>query len=1521
MQIIAKLSSAILFVFMSAHASGWLPSSYAESATVHEAVSASRQALTGGHISDAIVHAERAVSLDPAHAEAWRQFGRALMLGNRDQEALQALEKAWKLDADWMSLSITWNVDLLLRMNRLDDANNLLKAIPVEGLRGRPNDTIIRWLGILLEKKRDSAAAMLISKILPSVADDTLKQLYAIFRQDILTGGIEGYDDVDDFNAYVDLRSLIHQQRARDLARRELSTEAVTEYEKAIRLNPGRASLWSDLGWHYWYGENWQDAANAWSRGLEHLDAVRPGWLAWIADAHFQAGNASEAIACVRRAVALSPTNERVVELRHFYYLATGLFREVEEIERNVAPDNIIEAMARGRARFVLSFDDLRQGLHALKNIRGEQSNVLMAGACRLVAESRPVHERIWLLHESLNYDPDGFESARSLGWLMWESGDDAEALRYWERAFRHDGPVADEDLVKVLEALVKIRAFSDARSLLDATRGISAWRNLADSAMRNGAMNAAVMLLERIVADNLDRKSSLQLSLIKALKGNCDAWSHELPALTPGDLPTFDHVEVDLLYEIAAICRDNQALGEIMRGYVGDQPYYDPLITTLLLGFADEFAMNSEPETAYTLYRRIIARDPASSAWLQAARLAPRFESPRNVDDFFMNALLAPVPPAVHYRIKAMQSRRVGKISDAVMFVMESLDRDSGQPDLRLELFDMLMADERYAEAVSQVNWWGARLRSRGTFGADKFSDMLVSLGREPEIFALWTESVRNVHDGVYFLQTAADALVRACRHDEAIYLIELGLRKFPAHQLFSRAIELARAKGDYEVAASLAEAGIESSPTPDLYRVSAEIAEGLFDWPAAFAYASEYLKHNPAHAGMNRLVARADDIINNTEGGAVIRNKAHGRNIPASIRRLKPLAQLAPESAVPVLAYKSLSVCQMDGQNHVGQLKNHMRQLLAAGYTFIFPFELEHAVTNPGQQVIMVLLHPSPDVLPELDAFMARHQVKVVLAVDVSVFRHMLPRETSRTSFVDLQQSGRWLVATTGPEHISNARGVASAFWGNPLVHRIIKSDESVETVAEMEARLNQWLGDAARSIPEGIPRMFVYPHGDCGHMSHNPGKEEVDILRNVTRKYFDYVLALDEHGFVTPGYDRMRIPFRAIPPPRTMELVMLDGADDINEYLRSNNPVIQAKVEMARRLNQQGQHARAHALYQEVSDSGVDPSLFMYDWGSNSLERGDLPAALSKLRTAAQAGSLDQDQVFRLLEKAEKELRPQLVVNFDNIHDTDDRSANRFGVAGHWHIQEDIRLGARAEHSNHRRTSLGDVDGFRLGMEGLWFFTNERRLRSELQWIQWSDNEPKNQAVGSLFLHSENRVLNGSWELGYQRDIVPTVEAIRENIRYDAFSWSVNSIMLNQFDAHARGNYLLRTDDNDAVKLAGQIVYRLMDSPYVGAGYKVRQERNDDTVPEYYSPEKLEYHALLGAFTGNCGLISYELNTEWGIARETATEWEDVWNITIRLAYDFGGEVQCFGGFTRMEMPTYEEKTWEIGLKARF
>lgn len=1555
---------------------------------VHAYIAESRTALSAGQYERAVELAARAVDVDPVFADAWKQYGRARMLWRPDQETLDAFDRAWLLNPEWRSEVPLWKAGTMLQLDQINVFRAYLTEMPEEGFAFIPRVDVIHWLEILLERREDPTARLLSLKRKDIETDPAIASLLQILADSLSTDPARVPDTVaawvSDLPDSIRLGGLIYHHAGRRAFQLNELIMARQWMEKAMRVDPGRYQALGDLGWAYLRAGYVNEAMATWRVGVTGDAPHKAAWLVWIAEAENMAGRYEPALQTTSEALSINPAYAPACTMKLYLLLKSGRLDEAVAFERSIRDadrDGSIRRSARIRwlhdeqVRF--RTPDMLQSL-VEKDGNDDASRRLAFDVMLEMAGKSPFQEKEFLVDAALQMMPDDPRGLNERGWIKWEQGRVVEALASWERTLVLSGSATNDWWPDIIGTLTEHNRQEDAIRLISKIKPEVSALQAGKIFIARGRLGAAIPMLKTALDQDPSSESARLLSgFAYAMDGRNDEAGDCLHATMSENLSGKSDNHIDLLAEVVALCPGEATAAGVtapVRAYVKKHPVKTAEVTSWLMTNAATHLAFSEDDMAYTLFNRVVEREPASEAWLKIVLLAENLVDQAELDRVMDRAIDAPTPPAVNLRLRSVNARREGKIASAITFALESLDRMQDQPDLRVDLFDLLMAAGRYQDAVEQCMW----LQRKYTRGASDLlpavAHMLVRISRSDDALSAWTAARELMPEAMATVLHAADELERQCRIDDAAEMMKavLAKKKGSTHH-YARLGELEWNLGRSESAVEWVERGLSIAPGPSLFRLRAELAEIQYDWMTAGSNALWYVDMDPGYPQMHRLVSRSmmvqrqyrDAIqwnrkllernpyfspahldirdayaesmdhqgaldaarqyadLNKGDPEAmrgVAISAAEDQQFHEAIKNLKPIVEMDVHQAVPVIIYRQVSPCHAELKNSVRQVGGQLQDLSDAGFKFITPSELLENLPGRSPRIMIVFVDPDPAAMPALQDLLEKYDARAVLAVNVPVFRRQLRASSGPDLWNKVATGKRWVLASSGPDILRRARISEQGWMGNPLTHRIMRTTGERETLEQYEQRLDDLLRPITGELPTDLP-ILVYPQGDYGQLSLDCSKEEMEILHRVVKKHFALAIAQGDSGFIVPGYDPWRIPARTVPPPAVLESATIDESNDLIQYLQPRHPILRAELDLARFLSQHGQYARAEKWFQNASARGAEPASLLLGWGINAYRMGDIPSALTLLRQARETGSFEQDEVLDALDQAELTAEPRSTFDFQYGADSDDRELREWSAGYVGRLHDTVRLGGMIEDQTFERDGLGDERALRLGVDALWYPASGRQLTAAFWWMNMESGDVDDVPGGSLKMHSFARWLNGSWALSYAHDQIKTVEAVRNDVQSDTFSLQADSVVADRFDVRMNATGSRLTDDNESWSLDGRVLYRMWTFPYLGFGYRGRVSDHDFVSPDYYSPDDLEHHGAVVSLRGDYDEFRYSLTGEAGTAREGGAGWTGVWSMDTRVDLRITDSALVYCQYTHHETPSYDTDSIRLGMDVRF
>lgn len=1160
---------------------------------------------------------------------------------------------------------------------------------------------------------------------------------------------------------------------------------------------------------------------------------------------------------------------------------------------------------------------------------------------------------------------PDNAAAWRDYGWTLWAENRRDEAVKAFEQAVALNVPQKEDLAVQVLAALSEQGRTDEALEVFN--RWVPGGGVLAPAIklVEKGRTVAARPLLERAWAAGENKPlSGLYLAYANALNGSCEStYEHLSPFLDTVSQQT-DPALLDMSLEALNVCSDNARLQdalERMGTAIEGRPAQSARITDIMEKAAEEQRFRGDERRALELYERVLARDPARVSWIFAAGLKESLEGEDAATAMLNDLLRKTKSAAVKNGIEGRAAERAGKLETAAKLYQKSLADEPAQPLLRENRFKVLVKLGRLKDAREEAEWFAKRIEEGDPTLRSYLAEMWTSLAEDEKALDLWQMLHLSLPDLPYYAVETALAMFRLCQPEDAIAVLEstASLTAYPLAYEFLAEIEAAL--GRPAEAMKRAEEGLEKKQTRGLLRQHAENAEtaGLVS-EASVASSAAYLELDPGNSSMallhgrqlwalgltneatahfKELVARNPALVPALlflRDSASLRRRfkeaaqysaAAAKVIPSSVdiqrryavslaeyerwhrafSRLRKTASQDASQAIAVLMYRLVTDCDYPGRNNVSQIAEHVERLAGAGYAFTLPADVNRRSDRP--RAMLILLDADLNAVEKIDEVLKNSNARAVYAGTTTTLTRESPGKPTPAQLAKLVASGRWAVASSGPDENASVAVTAEGNLGNPLTHSVFVRGVEEDPVAYSN-RIDNTIAAAAASLDPSAARMLVYPGGDFGQTSLDTGFRQLDALQAAVKKHFNHAVYAEDPGFVPPNHDDVRLPGRMVPPDWDGERLM--------DHMVRANPVVRAQLELAKLLYWNRQHEAANVWFARLDKAGADPREILYNWGANAYQQGDLPVALEKLR-AARDLQPDDEKIASALKRAENVKRPDISGGYLHWYDNESRSYEQWNAEAQGFVTDRLRLGAFADRNRWEQDALGVEEGDRAGVQALIFPHRAIWLEARV-WRLWMDDLPDRD--GRLIrLRLPNTLLSGFVAFVAAREEMETVEALRADIYQNRFAVQTYSRLLDVWDLYANLTRLERTDDNETTIIDGRLVYRLHEWPFLGAGYLFRFGDSDFDPPEYWAPEELEQHQFYATWRGDYRRLNFSFSGQAGVAREMETDWRFVWgaraNADLRLTRHLGlrGEVNYFEG------PIYERTTWTAGATAKF
>ncbi len=1532
----------------------------------------SRESVAKGDLDTALKRATAAIAADPAYADAWKQHGRVLMLRGDLASALKSLEKALQLNKEIVDVP-QWVTQVLFDSQQYDGMLRYVESLSPQAAAAHDSAFIASVLARLTQTNQTPLAKP-VAALWQQVATSDQGRRAAEAMGQIFAGKLEDaaktLQAIGKSTADRQLISLAWTLLGADQLASGQTTSASASLQTALEFQPDNRIALRELGWAYRTAGKPLEAAEIWTKIVHETPKAASLW-GEIAQAYAEANRPEQATAAVQQVLTLSPLDEkgRALKLMLLSELDPKGAVEYEKRLSQQAGGDYITALGRGLAdrkagRFDQATADFEKAL-ALRP-KSAQIQALLMEACSSWAAHVKPGEAVEPLEKLLRLDPNRASAWRDLGWGRWALGQPDKAIEAWEKALQAGVKDAGQLATQIAAGLIESGEAERGIELFARWSPNGSMSVAGHTLFDNNRFRAAeVFLLQAWKRGDRTGRTGLHLASLQSQRSECSEVMDYLKPLMDSGLGTVSSQDLDTIFDSAGRCERVSQAGDLLEALdkqIGEikDPAYRARLASLFESAGNKKVGVRDPEAAFQLYSKALSLDPNRTIWFRTLSLGEglgKIQESANLQQMLeKQATSAAVLEGIRGRAQARQ----GQLETAVGHYQQSLQADPVQSDLRLELFRHLVTLQRFDEARAQEKWFSARLQEGDGTVRSHLAEVLSALGESERAMEIWRELYLISPDVPYYTLEYSRSAIDLCRCDEALTALDRLATQSRDARVYELIAEIESSRGHMEQVMTWTERGLEIKRTPALLRLRAEAAEELRDYQAAQDAAQglleldsgsaaaagiilrtylaqnrfdrveivgqELLQRNPIFLpALSQLKEMAAKTGNGRRRLEISRLVANQRRWDADARRryalvsaeegdfgeaisiLAPLARMEVEQAVPILLYSGVSPCPDRGQNTVEQVISHWTRLHSAGYRFISPAELD-----PGKaslRVMVVVIDPDPAALGPLDAALRQIGGKAVLAINPLALTSPVPGMPAPEDLQKLQHNGSWVLASSGTPARQRGTINSKGTTGNVLTHFLSTSGQ-LEDAKAFQERIGGVLAAASGPLPKNQPRLFIYPGGDYGQFSLDTNQEAVTLLRSAVEKQFDQAIVFDETGFVSIGFDPLRLPGKLV-PRRWTDV-------DLMAHLQHANPLVVARLDYAKTLSWTSQHERATVWFKRAEKSGADPVEVSFHWGASAYQEGDVPTALAKLRTARSLEP-ESSRNTTVLRRAEDRKDAALAINGSIWEDSDDRRAIRYGAELGTYVGDRFRLSAFADRNRYERDGYGGERGSRFGGAFLWYLAPEWRLDGQA----WSLNtdHPENQIGWALNLHLPAAPLSGSLELQASRDEINTVEAIRKRIWASEYSLQSDSRIANFWELLVAPSYVDRSDGNQTYIVEGHFARRLHEWPFVALGYAFRFADSDFDPLEYWAPLQLQQHQVYMAARGEYGRLRYGFSLQAGYASQRNTDWRFRWGGRPMLGLRLTSHTEVRAEYIRLDTAIYRSNIWLFGLVQRF
>ncbi len=1169
-------------------------------------------------------------------------------------------------------------------------------------------------------------------------------------------------------------------------------------------------------------------------------------------------------------------------------------------------------------------------------------------------------------LEKAISLKAGNVIAQQELGWTLWGMGEKTGACSAWEKALELGVAERERFVRQVVGRMVeedqKEMALDRHRKWLPQTTAFSSGLDF----FRSGRMKAAEPFLEQAWVAGGDRNlTGLYLGSARAVNGVVAGTPEYFSGYIASCVATAAPADIALIIDALRICSGIPGSVETLDALavaLTNRPEQSARITDLYFSYGHDETDRNNLTSALSLYEKGLSRDPDRRDWMLAWNLTPRLNDEAHGLLLLSNLQMRATTVAVRSGVAGKLAEVGGDFAAAVKAYQASVEADPGQVDIHKSLFDCCVKLGDFERARREVEWMALRVEEGMTPSRDTLAMMWTDLGEDQKALEVWQLLHLTRPEVFYYASELAMAQYRTGKGAAAIETLLKILQTSPNVQGYETLVQILTALGRSAEAVQKAREGLRFSGSAQLRRNLAENMElveserastslvataraAVADDPGAssqslllgrsleacgrgeeaMAWHQSLLERNPMLVS-SLIFLRDYEVVSKRPRHAIpyaerlakarpwddmavrryAMTLAEADGFSRAIRIMEPLAARDEKAVMASLLYNDVTVYDYPGRNTTAQMGSHIACLVSNGYAFV----TETPVAPPNKKTVMVILvQPDRAVVEAVDVILQKFNASAVMVVDPRCLSYALPRMTPPARLAELRRSGRWRIGVTIPD--LDAVGVrADGVKGNPLTHRILIKGEQ-ETLEAMTQRVAGWLSAAAAGLGEGRAGLFYYPGGDYGQLSLDAEPAVIAALSNAVGRSFASALCRDDNGFISGQPDVLRLPVKPVPPA-------WDAVSLQNHILRGN-PVVKARLELAKLYYWQGQSEVASYWFRKAGAAGANPFEVTFNQAANAAIEGDLAQALVKSREAVGLAPVDDPRPAALLEKVTNMRRPTLKLGGLVWRDNEHRRYEEAGIDCEGPVKDWLRWETGVNGHQWEERGMGHERATSVDLGFLAYVAPEVWLEAGLQ--EWLMDTLPDETGWRADLRLPNPWFKGYVNLFSRMEMMETVEALRKGITSHREGVNTYSRVYDFWDCFADFSMTQRSDGNDTWWGNLRVIRRLKETPYIGVGYAGRFADSTMEVPEYWSPTELQQHQAYATVRGTGVKWGGELSGQAGYAKERGTNWRYVlggkaagtYRITQRL--NLGGDVQY------QEGPIYNRATVEAYLNLRW
>lgn len=1550
-----------------------------EDVSVVGLVREARAAMATTNLAPALDLATQALHLDPAYGEAWKQYGRILMLMHRTQEALQSFHTAQPLLEQDTDVT-TWRKHLLVDLGRYRQLADQLEHMPEVELATQDPGLMARVLGTLLDQDDRPAAQRLAARwarVAPRPEDRTAAAaLGQILRQELR----EAEKTLQALPPQADRIHLLAALAGDDLGRAYLAGHehqaAVNAFQFSLGHRPDGLSALRDLGWAYRELGQPEQAIATWQRGVDLYPSALE-WSAWMADTQLEQGQADRAEKSADRLLAVQPEHARARALK----LAALLLQHqpaATAFEQELAAD------AAGRQAIILGharaervsgrFEEAADRLSAYLRDHPADSAIreTLLATLRDWAATAPRNQAEIPLQRLLVLDPRHAGAQRDLGWLRWGRGEREEGLALLDQSIRNGVANRDEVIAQAYAALAEIGQGERAAGYLKQWAPGTSMHDLGRRLFKQGRLAAAEPALELawLAWANAEapRDIGLRLAFLRALKGQGEGLATYLDVRAPGFLETLDDESLDLCLETLTLSADQPdafALMQVVEQKTGGRRTYVDQVTRALEIAADRSRQQQDYSQALRLYRRVLDRDGDRLCYLRAADCAEALGRRDVAINLMESVARRATSEAARHGATGKRAEYRGELARAVAAYQKSLQAAPDQADVRQALFGVLVKLGRLSEARAQAAWFVQKYESGAHTLRSTLAEMWSMLGDDEAALAFWKE-LATAHPGIpYYTIEQARACFRLGRPDEAQDLLHALLARQEEVRAWQLLAELHSALGHHDRVLVDTERGLAIEVTRDLLRLRAEAAEALNRPAVANEAALALLQDDPGNGAMARTVLRSWQDLAQGDKARAYAESLVGRN-PANLPALVALYRIAVRDNRPDEATRLAGLIFQQRPWDPEATRRYGAALAGQRRSGKALDVLRPQVEREPGPALVALLYRTITTGPYPARLTAERIAEHIRSLAEAGYRFLTPDQWNPERRPETPSVMLFVADTdhAGLQAVDEALatyGARATYAG--FTTRDARARPGQPTPAQLQDLVKRGRWMLASSGPLDRNRIPVDARGTLGQPLIQRGwQAQEQRVENDEELQGRLEEMLDDMAAPLPATNRVLLypqgdygHLALDNDAETMKVVrqsvgrhfkLAFAADDagfINgrmdplrlpirsipadwsgrqlvTYLATANPAVALQLLQAKVLYGDRQHDEANTWFAIALAHGASPTEVKYHWGANAFHQGDLPTSESLLAEALAMQPGDA-RIRQALVRTQAATEPRLNIFGLHTEDNEDRRTVQFGNWARGNFTRTLRPEALLDFNRWTRPGGLEAEGWRYGAGTRWFVQPQTWVDGRLWYLDYTDPAGHDFWGGFLRMRVPNPRGNGDLNLEATRDEVGTVEAIQRAIEQWTYAIRMSTRLFNQADFAAHASYEDRDDVNDTRTVDGRLLWRVRENPYLGVGVYGQMADSGKDPAEYDAPMELHQYQLMAQWQGTRGGLNYQASAQAGYARAQYRDWRFAWASRVWLEYAIWRQLYVFGDLNYLDTVGYQRWQTLGGVSTRF